>query len=110
MNISDKKIGMVCILNVSGRIDSTSSQEFEKKISKYICQGEKNILLDFSNLEYISSAGLRVLLVSAKNLKAVNGKFMICCIKGMVKEVFLMSGFIDILTIFKNEEEALNNV
>jgi len=109
MDISDKIIGQICVLKVSGRIDSSSSPELEKKINKLISQGEKNILLNFSNLEYISSAGLRVLLVSAKKLKSVNGKFMICCIKGMVKDVFVMSGFIDILTIFKNEEEALNN-
>lgn len=110
MKISEIKNGNVYILRFTGRVDSVTSADLETKINKLICQGEIFVLLNFANLEYISSAGLRVLLTSAKKIKTNNGKFMICSLKGIVKEVFFISGFNEILSIYENEEEALKHI
>ena len=65
---------------------------------------------NFENLEYISSAGLRVVLVIAKKLKPVNGQMLISNLKGVVKEVFEISGFTSLLQIYETEEEALKQM
>ena len=109
MKIVESKSGTVYICRLYERIDSMTSPILEDKLTKLIGFGERTILLDFANLDYISSAGLRVLLSSAKKLKANNGALKICSLKGMVKEVFTMSGFADIIPIYQNEEEALGN-
>ena len=65
------------------------------------------LLVNFSELEYISSAGLRSILATAKQLKARNGEIMFTGLKNTVKEVFEISGFYSIFKTFETEEEAL---
>lgn len=110
MKISEEKKGDVVCLCLSERLDSVTAPDFENKLNGLIGQGLKKIIVNFSALEYISSAGLRVLLVATKKLKETNGKFLICSLQGMVKEVFKMSGFIEILPVFDTEQEAFKNV
>ncbi len=109
MTISTKKEPNALVLTVSGRMDAVTAPEFEKSVSELIAQGEKNFLIDLSALEYISSAGLRSILASAKRLKEQNGKLVFSGLQGHVKEVFSISGFHGIFKIHDTEAEGLKD-
>ncbi|MGD8685702.1 MAG: STAS domain-containing protein, partial [Syntrophobacterales bacterium] len=66
MEVVEKKQNGICILGLLGRLDSNTSPEFEKKIFEVIEDGTKSLIVDFESLDYISSAGLRVLLKATK--------------------------------------------
>ena len=85
---------------ISGRIDTTSSPELENEIKSDL-EGIKKIILDFKNVEYISSSGLRVLLSLHKTMTASDGELIISKPADMVVEVFEVTGFADILNIEK---------
>ncbi|MBC3907373.1 MULTISPECIES: STAS domain-containing protein [Undibacterium] len=91
----------------AGRLDSNNSAAFEKEILSAIDAGEVHILIDFSDLTYISSAGLRVILLTAKKTKAATGKLVLCSLSDSINEVFLVSGFNTILDIQANKDAAL---
>lgn len=85
------------IIEISGRLDTTTAPLLEKTINENI--GEtKNLVLDFSNLEYISSAGLRVLLATQKKMQKI-GTMKVINVCDSIMEVFEITGFVDILTI-----------
>lgn len=85
-------------LFVAGRIDTTTAPQLEEKILAEI-DGVENLVLDFKELEYISSAGLRLLLLLKKKMNATGGTFKILNVNDFVMEVFEMTGFKDILDI-----------
>ncbi len=109
MKLTETRKGAALILAVSERVDSVTSPELERRISELIAGGERMLIVDLSGLSYVSSAGLRVFLSAAKKLKAASGKLLLCSLGGMVKEVFIMSGFADILAIYDTLEKALND-
>ena len=85
-------------LSVKGRIDTITSKDLDKEINDEIGNFE-SLILDFTDLEYISSAGLRVLIATQKKLKSENIPFVIKNVDDSVKEIFRMSGFDKILKI-----------
>jgi anti-sigma B factor antagonist len=89
-------------------LDPNTSQGFEKKIFQAISDGSKNMIIDFKDLDYISSAGLRVLLKATKTLKREEGQIMLCSMQDYVKEVFEIAGFDSFLPIVGTMDEALN--
>ena len=100
--------GDILILKVNGRLDAVSSPSTEKKIFDYINNGHVKILLNFSGVDYLSSAGMRVLLSVAKKLKAISGKLIVCSVTPNVMDVLKMSGFDHVLELTKKEEDAFN--
>jgi len=96
------------ILYVKGRIDAVTSPEFEKKLTDWIDEGEIHLIVDFGGLEYISSAGLRSVLGTAKRLKARDGSLVVSDLRDTVKEVFDISGFSTIIPISDTVEGAIN--
>ena len=110
MDIQEERKGQVVIVKVSGRLDSNNSSELERKISDLVDKNEKVILVDCQQLSYVSSSGLRVFLMGLKKMNAVQGKFWICSLQDMVQEVFDISGFTGIFSIFGSQSEALNAV
>jgi anti-anti-sigma factor len=110
MEISSRKEKNIPVVSVKGRIDAVTAPEFEKNMSEFILKGEINLIIDLSNLEYISSAGLRSILATAKKLKAEGGKMLFAGLQGPVEEVFKISGFYSIFSIFDSETTALNNI
>lgn len=110
MEINTRKEKGVSLVSVKGRIDAVTAPDFEKNLSDLIASGEKTVLVNLGGLEYISSAGLRSILATAKQLKAENGKMVFTGLKGPVEEVFKISGFYSIFTIFESEEAALNRL
>lgn len=97
----------ICIVAVDGSLDSSKSAVFEQQVNQALADGNQAILVDFSDLDYTSSAGLRVLLSTAQKLKASGGKFALCGLNDNVKEVFELSGLDSILKIFPKREEAV---
>lgn len=98
MNINKDYNGKELTLSIEGRIDTITSQDLDKEINDEF--GNFNsLIMDFTDLEYISSAGLRVLIATQKKLKPENIPFVIKNVNATVNEIFRMSGFDKILKI-----------
>lgn len=110
MEITTRKEGSSVVVSVKGRIDAVTAPEFEKGLLALMAGGDSTLILNFSGLEYISSAGLRSILATAKQLKAKEGKMLFASLQGPVKDVFKISGFGSIFKIYDTEEEALRQV
>ena len=93
MEIRTRKETDATVITITGRLDAVTTPEYEKKIQEMIAGGGIRFVIDFEALEYISSAGLRGLLVTAKLLKAKGGQVRFANVAGTVKEVFDISGF-----------------
>lgn len=106
MQISETENNGILIVAAEGRLDSNTSEAFSQQLLGKIDAGNHKIILELSQLEYISSAGLRVLLMAAKRLKAENGGFAICGVEKHIREVFEISGFLQILNIENSMESA----
>ena len=91
MKLGEEKRGTVLILTVEGRLDADTAGDVQGRIEALIDGGENALLLDLTKLDYISSAGLRVLLIAAKRLNGNNGRFAICGLSDNVAEVFAVS-------------------
>ena len=97
MTIEIKRNAEVTTIDIVGRLDTTTAPELDKTINNDIAD-VKNLVLDFKGLEYISSAGLRVLLGAQKKMQKI-GSMKLINVCEEVMEVFEMTGFADILTI-----------
>ena len=97
MKISNQKEGTQLVIALEGRLDTTSAPQLDEAVKASI-EGVENLVMDFTALEYISSAGLRVLLSTQKVMNK-QGKMVIRNANDVVKEVFDMTGFSDILTL-----------
>jgi len=109
VEIKENKKDAVVLLELKGRLDASTSPKFQKKILSVIEGGEKNLVIDFSDLDYISSAGLRVLLLGAKKLQSVDGKIVLACLADHVKEVFDIAGFSVIFPFYDATEDAIKS-
>jgi anti-sigma B factor antagonist len=104
-----KDYGSVKVVYTPKRLDAQASREVEDVLLKVIESGAKTVLCNFMQTEYISSAGLRVLLTAMKTLKKSEGQLCICTANSFVIEVLETSGLNNVLKIFGTEEEALKN-
>ena len=110
MEINHKEENGIIFLAFKGRLDGSSAVEAEETINT-IFKGENNrLLFDFEFLEYLSSAGLRVVLGAAKEMKRRDGKFVLCALNAYVKEVFEVSGFGAIISITDSVESGINEI
>ena len=110
MEIEVKDKDDVKVIAFSGELDSTNAAEVDKELNEIISDGSDNIVINFGDLEYISSAGLRILLGIAKSLKADGGSLKLCNLNDVVQEVFDISGFSTIFDLYSTEEEALGSL
>jgi anti-anti-sigma factor len=106
MNISESKHGNVIVLKVQGKLDSISSPELDKRLASLVESGSRQIVLDLVDLEYISSAGLRVFLTAAKSLKRTQGKLTLANLSVQVRQIFGIAGYESILPVFGTIKEA----
>ncbi len=100
----------VWIFSPVGRIDLDASTDLDATLEEGILQGMHRIVIDFSEVTYISSSGLRVIIKTAKALKKVQGTFAIACLLGVVREVFVVSGFLQILACYDTVDAAVQAV
>ena len=110
MEIIEEKQDSIHIFKLAGRLDSNTSQGFEAAIFQAISDGSKKIAVDFKELDYISSAGLRVILKATKAVSREDGKIMLCAMQDYVKEVFEIAGFDSFLPIVATVDEALTQL
>lgn len=106
LKIVIEETGEKRIMRIEGRIDATSAPILEQKISALMDEGHKRFLLDFSKVDYLSSAGMRVLLSATKKLKVKEGELALCSMHEEVMEIIKMAGFERILSIYRTEKEA----
>jgi len=110
LEITSEKHGKAMVISVRGQIDTVSAPALDKQISDLIARNEENLIADLSELDYISSAGLRSFLIAAKELKSRNGRLVLACPKPEVMKIFRVSGFSAILTICDSIESAVAEI
>ena len=107
MEVVEKKQDGICILTLNGRLDASTADIFGEKIWKILEDGTDTIVLNCESLDYISSAGLRVLLEATKRVKQTQGKIVICSLKPYIQEVIELSKFDTFLPLALTLEDAL---
>lgn len=93
---------------VEGRIDTTNYNDFEAAMNDVLGSGTQQIYLDCSQLNYISSSGLRIFLTIQKKMMASGGKFKLFAMQASIREIFDISGFSSIFSIFPDLDSAKN--
>lgn len=107
MNISEKEQNGILIYSIGGSLDTNTSPTLEERIMDAIGNGTNKMIIDFSNLDYISSAGLRVLNKTTKKLKHNEGTIVLCSMQDYIKEVFEIAGFDYFITIVPTMDDAI---
>jgi anti-anti-sigma factor len=107
MAVSTERQGDTLVAKTDGRVDGANAREFQSALEAAINPDERAVILDMEELSYISSAGLRVILLTAKNLRTQNAKFAVCSLSAPIREVFEISGFDKIISIHATQADAL---
>jgi anti-sigma B factor antagonist len=105
-----KTIGEVKVAVIVPRFDSHTAEEVETALTAVIEKGTKRVLCDFSLTKYISNAGLRVLLLTAKGLQKSGGQLVLCSLSSTVREVFEIAGLTQLFTIYDSVGLALKDL
>ena len=112
MNASALTIGQsrddgVCVVTLSGRIDSTNANDLMNQLTSLITSGEKSIVVDFAAVLYLTSAAFRALLVATDEAERNAAKFVLCSLGEHVRELFEMGGLLEVFTIHPSRAEAV---
>ena len=110
MEITAERHGDTLIAKTEGRVDGTNATEFQDAMKSEIVDSDRAVILDLENLTYISSAGLRVVLLIAKDLQRQGAKMAACALSEPVKEVFVISGFDKIIPIHDSQDAAIGSI
>ena len=110
MGINTERANGTVIAKADGRIDSSNSREFHSELEAVIAESDAALVLDFEAVSYISSAGMRVILLTAKNLQKSGMRLVLCSMNDSIREVFKISGFDKIMPIHNSQAEALSAV
>lgn len=103
----EEKKGSVVVFSLKGYLDSTSSPEVEKKILSSIDSGTMDIILDMSSLDYISSAGIRILVLCLKTIEKRGGKICLVSVPKPIENVLYITGFLQYFKLYDNQKQAL---
>jgi anti-anti-sigma factor len=113
MNVRSDRRGKVMVVATTGRIDFAGAEAFRHALFPHLercVSGGTPLLLDLAGVDYISSAGLRELLIAAKRVAAGGGRMMVCSLQPMVKEVVRISRFDLVLHITDGADQALHQL
>lgn len=110
MEISSEFLNDVKVVRLEGNLDTNTSSSAQEFLNSAIDQGAAKIVVNFDKVDFVSSAGLRVLLATAKRLGGSGGSLRVCGLNETVSEVFEISGFSTILSVFPTESEALSGL
>ena len=102
-----EKEGDLVILALSGQLDSKTAPELEREVGKALGKTGKALLFDFSELEFVASAGLRIVIMVGKRLAADGGAIALCGLNPSVREVFEISGFAKLFPILADRRAGL---
>lgn len=109
MEVGLNKIENVTILTMKGRADVSSVNKLENICKKILAENESNVLIDGTNLEFISSACLRVLLMLGREIKKISGRLAVAHLNDLVREIFEISGFIELFPAYENVVTGLTH-
>ena len=107
MEIDVDRQGNTLIATAGGRIDGVNARDFENALRESIADDDNAVVVDLEGLSYISSAGLRAILLIAKTLSQRGAKFALCALSEPIREVFEISGFDKIVAIHNTRREAV---
>ena len=108
MEISTERVGSALIVMPSeNRVDGTNARDFQVGLEAAIDETDSAVIFDAETLTYISSAGLRAILLVVKSINRRGGKFAVCSLSDPIREIFSISGFDNIIPIEATRDEAL---
>ena len=107
MEIIEEVEDGIKIFRLKGRLDSNTYQGLEDELFRAISDGSKKIIVDFENLDYISSAGLRLVIKANRALLRVDGRLILCTIQNYIREIFKTTGIDNFVLILDTMEQAL---
>ena len=110
MDLREDTAGDVLILEVKGRIDSATAPALGERLTALLTGAGRRLVLDLAQLEYISSAGFRVLLLAGKRADAGESRLVLCGVSGKVRQLFDIGGFLDLFSITGSREEGIASV
>jgi anti-anti-sigma factor len=107
LTIKDEMQGPAVVVRLSGQLDTLTAKPFETHLADKIAAGQKRIIVDLGEVNYVSSYGLRVFLLTAKQLRSDRRAFILAALTEPVQKIFRISGFDKILTICDTLEAAV---
>jgi stage II sporulation protein AA (anti-sigma F factor antagonist) len=107
MEFQSRFENQIAVITIAGRLDGVTALECEKSMRELVIGDTNRIIIDFGNLDYISSAGLRSILLTAKLVNEKRGQLCLANVTGNVRSVFDMSGFSSMFKIADSVEQAL---
>lgn len=107
MDMQETKTGNALVITFKGRLDSVTSPPTQDRLLALVERGESRLVLDLAQLDYVSSAGLRVFMLVAKKLKSLNGRVVLCGLQEPIREIFDIAGFSSLFPVTNTREEAL---
>lgn len=110
MKIVEEKKGKITVFSLEGRLDSNTCSDVEKRILDSINSGVKAIILDFSALDYISSAGIRILVHCHKELEKQGGNIILSGIPKPIENVLYITGFLPYFKIYERKGQAIASI
>jgi len=114
MEYTSQKILDVTIVNIQGRVDHSTAKDFEEALKLHLCkisQGEqKKIIIDLGGVDFMTSAGLRVLMIAAKTCKKYKSEIAVADLQPGIQEIFKISRFDLILNVFPTVQSAIENL
>ena len=110
LEVNSNEVNDIVIFNLLGNLDTNTAPDAESKINKWLENGAKKMIINLEKTNYVSSAGLRIFLGTAKKITASGGVLKLCTANDVVQEILDISGFSTILDVKKTEEEALASI
>jgi len=107
VEITTKEYRRVAVISVSGRIDTSTSTQFEEAINELINKGHHNLVLDFSNVDFLSSSGLRILVTTRKKTREMGGDVVLANPSQRAADSVEIAGLDKLFVSFPNREEAV---
>ena len=98
------------IISLEGKMDAISAPEFEDQMGEWLEQGETSFIINLGEVNYMSSAGLRSILIVAKKLKEQDGKLIFVNLREEVQKIFRISGFSSMIPTYESLEAALEHI
>jgi anti-anti-sigma factor len=107
MEIRDERIGDTWVVTARGRLDGNASADFADHVGGLIERPNPKLLIDFTGVDFVTSAGVRAVLLLGKKIKSVGGSFAVCSVRDSVREVLDVSGSTSMLSIHPARAEAI---
>ena len=107
MEIRETIKDKISVLELEGRVDITQVDPFSQKIDEIVERGIHNILIDCNKMNFVSSAGLRILILSHQKLGEFDGGIYLCGLNANTKRVFEITGYFNLFKITENQAEAM---